>query len=217
MNISMTLLRNVSFLMISGVAFFISLALWAYHDAQERTDNPKIWTLIVLFAPSFLGLIIYLLVGRDKYRFSSGRFQKAAVTAAVCVGLSLVMVVGSAFALVGADGEELALELPFVSGSLLSMENNLTTSWSWSFKTSNQQKSRAVNLSASELAAFHVNSSSSSGTILLRVIQGDVVVDLDISGVYNGNVDLSELNPGRMTLILMAQQARNGNIMITWR
>jgi len=42
------------------------LGCWTYSDAKARSDKPEIWTLIVLLVPNFIGLIIYLLVGRTK-------------------------------------------------------------------------------------------------------------------------------------------------------
>jgi len=207
------LLRNVALFGISTMGFLVFLGLWIYNDASERTDNPRLWTAVVLLVPSFLGLIVYFLVGRDKERYSSGRFQTAAIVCAICTGLTLVMVVGSAISLATADGEDLAS----INGTLMSMDSSLNTSWSRSFKVSSDQQSRSVNLSKAELAAFHINSSCSSGKMLLSIKQGQNERTLDISGFYSSAVDLSDFSPGRLTLTLITEQARNGNLLITWR
>ena len=208
-----SLLMRILLLLISTLCFFIFLGLWTYYDAQERTDNPKLWTLIVLAVPSFLGLIIYLLVGRDKDGYSSGRFHKAVITFAVCAGLSLVMVVGSAVSLASTSGEN----LPILAGSLLSMENNLSSSWTRSFRTSNEERSRNLKLNAVEIAAFHVNSSNTDGMMFLHITQESNEILIDISGQFNAGVDLSDFHPGSIKLTLITQQAKNGNIIITWR
>jgi len=218
---------SVLLFVLSTLCFFIFLALWTYNDAKERTDNPKVWTLIVMAVPSFIGLIIYLLVGRDKDSYSSGRFQKAVITFAVCAGLSLVMLVGSAVGFAASDFNGMSMisgfegsgfeNLPIISGSLFAMESNLSNTWTRSFRTSNGERSRSVSLSADEIAAFHVNSTNTSGRILLRITQGSTEKLIDISDQYNSGVDLSDFRPGNFRLTLIAEQARNGNTIISWR
>ena len=44
----------------------IAMIVWVYRDAKIHTDNPWLWTLIVIVVPNFIGLIIYLLVGRNR-------------------------------------------------------------------------------------------------------------------------------------------------------
>jgi len=70
-------------LLISGlllgavaIAFITFYVLWIYNDAKERTDSPAMWTLVAVFVPLFIGLIIYLTVGREK--------DNKALTATLC-------------------------------------------------------------------------------------------------------------------------------------
>jgi len=49
---------------LAGIALYVAMVIWVYRDAKVRTNNPIIWTLIVLLVPNYIGLIIYLLVGR---------------------------------------------------------------------------------------------------------------------------------------------------------
>lgn len=59
-----------------GIAFLIALAffvahlamiVWTYSDAESRSDHPPIlWALVVFFAP-ILGLLLYLIIGRNSY------------------------------------------------------------------------------------------------------------------------------------------------------
>ena len=82
-------------LAITSLAFMILLGLWIYNDAQERTDHATLWTMIVLLFP-FVGLIIYLLVGRDKSKQSSGRYMKSAIMIGICFAVAMVVTVASA-------------------------------------------------------------------------------------------------------------------------
>lgn len=55
-----------------GLAFtfvFVScifLYTWTYRDASNKGLNAKLWTLIVIFGPSGIGLLIYFLVARKQ-------------------------------------------------------------------------------------------------------------------------------------------------------
>ena len=55
---------SVGLLVFSFLALLTLLGCWTYTDAKERSDKPEVWTLIVLLAPNFIGLVIYLLIGR---------------------------------------------------------------------------------------------------------------------------------------------------------
>jgi len=57
---------SVGLLVLSIIALFVMLGCWTYTDAKIRSDKPELWTLIVLLVPNFIGLIIYLLLGRTK-------------------------------------------------------------------------------------------------------------------------------------------------------
>ena len=46
----------------------ILLAIYVYRDAKARGMEPLLWTLLAVFAPGFIGLIIYLVVRRDHCR-----------------------------------------------------------------------------------------------------------------------------------------------------
>jgi uncharacterized membrane protein YhaH (DUF805 family) len=45
----------------------IALIVWVYKDAQRRSDHPAfLWAVVVFFAP-LLGVVLYLLLGRNSY------------------------------------------------------------------------------------------------------------------------------------------------------
>jgi RNA polymerase subunit RPABC4/transcription elongation factor Spt4 len=52
---------------VTSIVFFFIFALigigyYVYHDAELRGMNPLLWTLISVFAPYFVGLIVYVVI-----------------------------------------------------------------------------------------------------------------------------------------------------------
>jgi len=43
----------------------IMIGIYVYRDANNRGMNAVLWTLISVFSPTFIGLIIYLIVRAD--------------------------------------------------------------------------------------------------------------------------------------------------------
>ncbi|MFC7142552.1 PLDc N-terminal domain-containing protein [Halosimplex aquaticum] len=49
------------------LAVSLAMIVWTYQDAQANSSQPAfLWALVVFFAP-FLGIVLYFLVGRDRY------------------------------------------------------------------------------------------------------------------------------------------------------
>jgi len=78
-----------------GITLAIFLGLWTYNDAKERSTDPTLWTLLVVFA-TIPGLIIYLLVGRSKTGESTGRYLKPLIATVVVFVLNLFVLIGCA-------------------------------------------------------------------------------------------------------------------------
>jgi apolipoprotein N-acyltransferase len=56
-------------LLITLVFLVVHLAMivWTYSDAESRSDHPPVlWALVVFLAP-ILGLLLYLIIGRNSY------------------------------------------------------------------------------------------------------------------------------------------------------
>ncbi|MBQ9767464.1 MAG: zinc ribbon domain-containing protein [Lachnospiraceae bacterium] len=53
-------------LLIFVIALPILIGVYVYKDASRRSMNAALWTLLAIFAPGFVGLIIYLIV-RSNY------------------------------------------------------------------------------------------------------------------------------------------------------
>ena len=78
-----------------GITMAVFLGMWTYNDAKERSDNPALWTCVVLFA-TIPGLIVYLLVGRNKTGESAGRYLKPLIASTVAFVLNLFVLIGCA-------------------------------------------------------------------------------------------------------------------------
>ncbi len=47
------------------LAVQIALIVWTYSDAQRNSSHPAfLWAIVIFFAP-LLGIVLYLLLGRD--------------------------------------------------------------------------------------------------------------------------------------------------------
>ena len=47
------------------LALFIYMVYWTYQDAQRNSDHPAfLWAIVVFLAP-LLGLVLYVLLGRN--------------------------------------------------------------------------------------------------------------------------------------------------------
>ena len=47
------------------VALFLALTYWVYKDAQRNSEHPAfLWAIVVFLAP-ILGLVLYVLLGRN--------------------------------------------------------------------------------------------------------------------------------------------------------
>lgn len=48
------------------VMAMVGLGIWTYRDAKSRGLEARMWTLIVVLVPNFIGLLLYLLIGRKQ-------------------------------------------------------------------------------------------------------------------------------------------------------
>ena len=58
-----------AFVLLLGILMFvvaIAMIVWTYTDAQKNSSHPAfLWAIVVFFAP-LLGIVLYLLLGRDR-------------------------------------------------------------------------------------------------------------------------------------------------------
>ena len=53
-------------IMLLALATVVCLGVWTYRDAKARGLEAGVWTAVVVLVPSFIGLLLYLLVGRRR-------------------------------------------------------------------------------------------------------------------------------------------------------
>lgn len=64
MNIFVTLIPLI--IILTVLAVFILIGVYVYKDANARGMNGLLWAIVAMFAPSFIGIIVYLIV-RENY------------------------------------------------------------------------------------------------------------------------------------------------------
>lgn len=65
MNASIVAIPILILILLAILAVPILLGVFVYRDAKSRGMEPLLWALIAVLAPSFIGLIIYLVVRKD--------------------------------------------------------------------------------------------------------------------------------------------------------
>lgn len=63
-SIAMFAVVPILFLLVAAIP--IALGVYVWRDARSRGLNAPLWTVVVVFAPTFIGLIVYLIV-RENY------------------------------------------------------------------------------------------------------------------------------------------------------
>lgn len=64
-------------IVIATIALTILLCVWTYRDARNKGMNGILWTAVVLLVPSYIGLIIYLIVRTDNNKVTCSKCNKA--------------------------------------------------------------------------------------------------------------------------------------------
>jgi len=73
-----------------------------------------------------------------------------------------------------------------------------------------------VNFSTTNLNSLQVNNTNTAGRMYLELTQGDVVRRTDITGSFNGTIDTSAFEPGRVTVRVIYERAEGVNISVRW-
>lgn len=81
-NIFIVFLISTLLFMILSVVF---ISIWVYRDAKQRGLQAGLWTVLVLLGGNFIGLIIYLLIGRKQQMvICEGCGGKTAIGSSFC-------------------------------------------------------------------------------------------------------------------------------------
>jgi len=76
----MNMIAGLLYFSILGVLFIfipVMIGIYVYRDANTRGMNAPLWTLIAVLAPTFIGLIIYLIVRTDHTTFQCPKCNQA--------------------------------------------------------------------------------------------------------------------------------------------
>jgi len=197
--------------------FTISLLLWVYEDAKVKSEHPPALWVILVFFSSGIGIILYFIIGRTKKEVPPPGTHRGKV-----VALLILLIPAIALFVVGTvnfarNADNFFPNASMSSGSFTSRSESFRNSqWTFSARSANGWTRRSPNLSAEELLAFHVSSSSGDGVTLL-LEQGEHSEAIDISGNFHGYVDLRRFEPGRIRVTLQFDQARDVHVTMRWR
>ena len=246
MNASILIIVPALLLVVLGGLAYVFLGIWTYRDAKSRGLNAALWTVVVLLVPSFIGLIIYLAAGRNQAAGLCPNCAKAIqANAAFCphcggaVGgeaspmkplpkparwpmvaflccIALVILGALCIGMLGV----LQFNGRYVPGnvSIGSVERNVNHSWHLSFYKMNGNKTNnQLEYDGQNPKEVRVKSSLGSGKMTLEFTQGNTRSALDLSGPNTvSTIELSEFEPGRITMTLVTENAMDGDVDISW-
>ncbi|MCL1883553.1 MAG: PLDc N-terminal domain-containing protein [Defluviitaleaceae bacterium] len=200
---------------IFSILFSLSLALWTYADAKVKSEeSPVLWLLFVLLINP-IGIITYLLAGRVKKDVPApGKYKKFLIISLVgfilSTGLFTVGVVN--FVTDGSTG------IATVRSGSFSFSNSRLRDNVWTFtaRSANGHERRSPNLSAQQLANFHVRSDSGEN-LYLHLEQDNIRETIDISGSFDENIDMSAFQPGRVRITLDFNRTQGVDVEINWQ
>ncbi|MDR0273285.1 MAG: hypothetical protein LBI27_08225 [Clostridiales bacterium] len=208
---------GIILLTVFSIIFPIALALWTYEDAKVRSEGdvaPILWVLFsVLVCP--IGTIVYLVV-RKKGVQSPGKFKKLMIASIVGFIFSLgLFTFGTIYFVIEVESSGYSI---VTVGSYHGSEDYYSGNvWDFTARSANGYVRRSPTLNARQLANFHVISENTDGIVILAIEQEGTLQSIDISGYYNGSVDMSAFVPGRVRVTLQFDGARNVDSVISWR
>lgn len=65
MNVAIVAIPFLILILLASLAVPVMLGVFVYRDAKSRGMEPLLWALLAILVPSFVGLIIYLVVRKD--------------------------------------------------------------------------------------------------------------------------------------------------------
>jgi len=206
---------GVVFFSLAATAFSVALALWTYADAKVKSDqSPVLWVLLVLLVNP-IGIILYLLMGRtNRQAEPPGTFKSLMIAMAVLAILSALIFAVGTVRFVRSESTGVG---SVRSGSFTMVRSNVRNNeWTFTARNANGSERRSPNLNAAQLAAFHVLSDSGDG-IMLRLTQENRTELVDISGFFDGYIDMSAFEPGRVRVTLEFNHANDVDVKVSWR
>jgi archaellum component FlaG (FlaF/FlaG flagellin family) len=90
-------------------------------------------------------------------------------------------------------------------------------SWTISASAVNGHAARKVNLSSDNLAALHVKNTNRGGKVFLVLAQGGAEESFDVSGSFDGSIGAGAFLPGKITMRLNFESAKDVDVAVSWR
>jgi hypothetical protein len=103
-----------------------------------------------------------------------------------------------------------------VSGRNVSISNAENNTWTVTADTLTGNSRMDITFTEESLDALRIHSTSSGGTVSLRLTQGDVDLTFDITQVSNHRVNLNGFTPGRIRMRLAFDRLENVSLSIAW-
>ncbi|MCL1987233.1 MAG: hypothetical protein FWG64_04585 [Firmicutes bacterium] len=239
----MTIVMNlflISGLIAAGATLImlVFLALWTYHDAKVKSEqSPILWAAVAVFISNFLGIIIYLLIGRTKKDVPApGKFKIPLIASIVLFIISFVFmgIVGifSIFDIGIGEGNMAVANrsggfMQDIFGNMNSGSfRNLRTSrgnanWQITVGSGNGFIQISPQLTLSEIENLSV-SGSANGGVILQLEQDNIgytiilPTNVDDGTMVVDNLDTADFVAGRVRMRMYFEQAENVDLLVSW-
>lgn len=198
-------------LMALALLAVVLIAVWVYRDAKSRGLEAWVWTLVVVLVPSFIGLLLYFLVGRKEGRRPCPACAKPIpLRSTFCgycgaqvpeelpstpkksggKGLLITGLVCLALTIVLGFGSIIGLaiydgafeDMDFMSVSTVYAENNWNDSWNVKWHYTTTTPDGSFRIGDDGPRALYFEGECEEGPLLLRVWQGEEERTFDLSG-----------------------------------
>lgn len=156
-------------------------------------SKKKLMAIITAVALVLIGTVVTVLVlvlNREGIAVSSGTFSAASSGVGFTFGVE--------------------------AGGRNGISNISNNTWSASLNRANGSSRVDYTFTAANLNAMTVRNENAEGSVSLTFTQGNTVKTFDITGDFNGNIDMSGFAAGRIRLRLVFENARNVNTLISW-
>ncbi|WP_461225599.1 hypothetical protein [Lacticaseibacillus suihuaensis] len=232
----MTLMIMIVALAILWPLAKLGLGWWTYVDATARLIAPLAWTLVVILAPSLLGLLLYLLVGRRRAMRDCPVCHRPTLRRKpVCVHCGATLppalplpanrrplvwvgvVVLTALSLtvdVAVDAVRHPALLAKADISLCSLQTSTPGDWRMNFWYLNgQQSQHFTRTKATTQLAVSDSLTKGRATLTLKPASGRPVT-LPLG--HNHTVDLTRYPVGTRLTLVLTSRAAQGKLHVTW-
>lgn len=234
---SMMIFPIILLIIIFGAQIF--LAIWTYTDAKNRNLNAILWTVLVLFVPNLLGLLLYFLVGRtspaviccncgvkipatSKFcpncgaEVSNTSFTENKNSKKFLIGFFIILgaIIATIIILfvvnVNGGGSSVSVE-EFSNYSIGCVETNIGDTWKISFKKSNETFKKTIAIDNDGPKTMDIKASYGDGKSYLYLYRDGKSIDFfSLSPTGDDfSIDLTQYGSGKITLELTNDDVSN--------